>query len=303
MALSLELAHKSGIYVYDHPVAREKIVNQEKLQIFSCVSTDTAQAMFGLMYVFMEKDMSNTIRSVAILVLAAFLAACGPSKDELAQAECLVLSATHPFDLAGRLERINDFRLQIGEPPYLEGKLPEETAPLYEELEFIVTGDICASVLLNDSSWEAVVADFHKKEEEARIASAKRKLVLSAWRFRESSAELNDSENLVIQTKIDNSSDYSDLHPPTLLVQLTNKYEDMIFEHVFVPNRDFTYDQESKRIDASLELQDTPLTAEGFHLFVCQPGEIEPQSGFDGFGQAEYLEDKDLTCAIYDWRD
>ena len=164
-----------------------------------------------------------------------------------------------------------------------------------------MTSGICASVLVNESSLQTAAADFHKKEEEARSAAEeKRKLVLSRWKVSDQRAEYDNSANIVVHATIADSSKYADLDAPSLLVQILDKYDETLTDHLFMPNRDFAYDPETRRIDASVVFPDTPLAAENFRVFVCQPGAVAPQSGFEVWGRAQNLEGKDIICAIYD---
>ena len=110
-----------------------------------------------------------------ILLTVIFLSACGPSQEELQQAEieqlrieqekanriaavtCSIISETRNMDGAVRVEKVNDARVEIGGEPFLTGD-----DEIKESLKF----GICEELVLNESYYEKLQAI---KDEEREI--------------------------------------------------------------------------------------------------------------------------------------
>jgi FKBP-type peptidyl-prolyl cis-trans isomerase len=110
-----------------------------------------------------------------ILLTVIFLSACGPSQEELQQAEieqlrieqekanriaavtCSIISETRNMDGAVRVEKVNDARVEIGGEPFLMGD-----DEIKESLKF----GICEELVLNESYYEKLQAI---KDEEREI--------------------------------------------------------------------------------------------------------------------------------------
>ena len=110
-----------------------------------------------------------------LLLTVIFLSACGPSQEELQQAEieqlrieqekanriaavtCSIISETRNMDGAVRVEKVNDARVEIGGEPFLMGD-----DEIKESLKF----GICEELVLNESYYEKLQAI---KDEEREI--------------------------------------------------------------------------------------------------------------------------------------
>jgi FKBP-type peptidyl-prolyl cis-trans isomerase len=148
-----------------------------------------------------------------ILLTVIFLSACGPSQEELQQAEieqlrieqekanriaavtCSIISETRNMDGAVRVEKVNDARVEIGGEPFLMGD-----DEIKESLKF----GICEELVLNESYYEKLQAIKDEKREIREIIAAKKeaKAKAEAAKAKAEAAKAKAEADAVAKAKI-----------------------------------------------------------------------------------------------------
>jgi len=103
------------------------------------------------------------MKQITLFSLFIFLIGCGISEEEKltkAQVACAIMAETRNMDGAQRVERINQVREEIGEPPYLKGDELVRTAFQW---------DMCERLVANVKNWEADLRDAPLNEELEKI--------------------------------------------------------------------------------------------------------------------------------------
>jgi FKBP-type peptidyl-prolyl cis-trans isomerase len=148
-----------------------------------------------------------------ILLTVIFLSACGPSQEELQQAEieqlrieqekanriaavtCSIISETRNMDGAVRVEKVNDARVEIGGEPFLMGD-----DEIKESLKF----GICEELVLNESYYEKLQAIKDEEREIREIIAAKKeaKAKAEAAKAKAEAAKAKAEADAVAKAKI-----------------------------------------------------------------------------------------------------
>jgi FKBP-type peptidyl-prolyl cis-trans isomerase len=148
-----------------------------------------------------------------ILLTVIFLSACGPSQEELQQAEieqlrieqekanriaavtCSIISETRNMDGAVRVEKVNDARVEIGGEPFLMGD-----DEIKESLKF----GICEELVLNESYYEKLQAIKDEKREIRELIAAEQeaKAKAEAAKAKAEAAKAKAEADAVAKAKI-----------------------------------------------------------------------------------------------------
>ena len=148
-----------------------------------------------------------------ILLTVIFLSACGPSQEELQQAEieqlrieqekanriaavtCSIISETRNMDGAVRVEKVNDARVEIGGEPFLMGD-----DEIKESLKF----GICEELVLNESYYEKLQAikDEEREIRELIAAEQEAKAKAEAAKAKAEAAKAKAEADAVAKAKI-----------------------------------------------------------------------------------------------------
>ena len=148
-----------------------------------------------------------------ILLTVIFLSACGPSQEELQQAEieqlrieqekanriaavtCSIISETRNMDGAVRVEKVNDARVEIGGEPFLTGD-----DEIKESLKF----GICEELVLNESYYEKLQAikDEEREIRELIAAEQEAKAKAEAAKAKAEAAKAKAEADAVAKAKI-----------------------------------------------------------------------------------------------------
>ena len=148
-----------------------------------------------------------------ILLTVIFLSACGPSQEELQQAEieqlrieqekanriaavtCSIISETRNMDGAVRVEKVNDARVEIGGEPFLMGD-----DEIKESLKF----GICEELVLNESYYEKLQAikDEEREIRELIAAEHEAKAKAEAAKAKAEAAKAKAEADAVAKAKI-----------------------------------------------------------------------------------------------------